>query len=92
MLKNQAIEERMSVNKVKEIFYKDFHDEFFCIMPTLLHKFMLDKGIGHIFEYQPHLYSTPPNSDWRSKKYDWEKILEADCKDTREAWDFFLKK
>jgi hypothetical protein len=49
----RAIEDRTSLNTVKEKFYIDLHEGFVCIVPRLLHKFMLDKGVGNIVEYQP---------------------------------------
>jgi hypothetical protein len=57
-----------------------------------LHKFLLDKGVGDIVEYQPLLGTPPPNSNWKKKQDEWEEFLEANCKDTCEAWDYFLKK
>jgi hypothetical protein len=58
----------------------------------LLHKFLLDKGVRDIVEYRPLLANPPPNSNWEENKEEWEEFLEANCKDTREAQDYFLKK
>jgi hypothetical protein len=42
----QAIEEQTSFDEIKSRFYDDFHKIFFCIVPTLLFKFLIDKGVG----------------------------------------------
>jgi len=38
----QALEEWMLIAKIKDRFYDDFHDGFFCTIPTPLYKFLLD--------------------------------------------------
>jgi hypothetical protein len=90
LFQEQAIEDKTSIDTVKENFYTDLHDGFFCTIPSLLHKFMLDKGVGHIVEYRPPLSTPPPNSNWEECQSKWEEFLDANCKDTCEAWDFFL--
>jgi hypothetical protein len=42
-IKEQAIEEGLLVEIVKDKFYTDMHDDFLCTVPSLLHKFLLDK-------------------------------------------------
>jgi hypothetical protein len=92
-IEEQAIEDSSSIDTVKDKFYIDLHDGFLCTVPSLLHKFLLDKGVREdIVEYQPLLSTPPPNSNWEKKQRDWEYFLEANCKDTCEAWDFFLQK
>ena len=52
----QAVEDRTSVETVKEKFYTDFTKQFLCSLPTLLFKFLIEKGAGQIVEPCPPLY------------------------------------
>ena len=52
----QAVEDRTSVETVKEKFYTDFTEQFLCSLPTLLFIFLIKKGAGHIVEPRPPLY------------------------------------
>ena len=65
--KEQAIEERTSVETVQKIFYTDLTEQFLCSLPTLLFKFLIEKGVGHIVEPRPSLHEPPPNSNWAEK-------------------------
>ena len=49
----QAIDERTSVETIKKKFYTDLTEQFLCSLSTLLFKFLIEKGVGHIVE--PHL-------------------------------------
>ena len=40
----QAVEDRTSVETVKEKFYTDFIEQLLCSLPTLLFKFLIEKG------------------------------------------------
>ena len=51
----QAIEERNSVETIKKKFYTDLTKQFLCYLPTLLFKFLVEKGVGHIVEPCPLL-------------------------------------
>ena len=51
----QAVEDRTSVETVKEKFYTNFIEQFFCSLPTLLFKFLIEKGVAHIVEPHPSL-------------------------------------
>lgn len=62
-----AIEDRTSLDTVKEKFYTDLHKVFLCIAPRLLHKFMLDKGVGNIVEYRPWIRIPLPNRNLEEK-------------------------
>ena len=44
-----------SIQNIERQFYSDLHDNFLCILPVLLHKFLIDKGAGHIVEPRPPL-------------------------------------
>jgi hypothetical protein len=91
-IEEQVIEDRESVETIKNKFYIELHNVFLCTIPSLLHKFLLDKGVqGHCRIPTP-LKNPPPNSNWQEKQEEWEEFLEANCKDTRESWDYFLKK
>ena len=82
----QAVEERTSVETVKEKFYTDFTEQFLCSLPTLLFKFLIEKGVGHIVEPRPSLHELPSNSDWVEKQRKWEKFI------TEREWEYFLRK
>jgi hypothetical protein len=51
-ISKQAIEDRTSLDKIKEKFYIDLHEGFMCTFLTLLHKFFLDKGVSDIVKYR----------------------------------------
>ena len=59
----QAVEDRTSVETVKEKFYTDFTEQFLCSLPTFLFKFLIEKGVAHIVEPRPALHEQPPNSN-----------------------------
>ena len=59
----QVVEDRTSVETVKEKFYIDFTEQFLCFLPTLLFKFLIEKGVGHIVEPHPSLHEMPSNSN-----------------------------
>jgi hypothetical protein len=90
-IEEQVIEEKTSVDIVKDKFYSYLHEIFLCIAPSILHKFLLERGVGHIFEYQPLLNTPLRNSNYERNQRKWEDFLEVDCKDTHGAWDFFLE-
>jgi hypothetical protein len=47
----QTIEDRTSLDTIKDKFYMELHDRFLCTIPKLLHNFLPDKGIGNIVEF-----------------------------------------
>ena len=49
----QAIEERSSVETIQKKLYIDLTEKFVCSLPTLLFKFLIEKGVGHIIEPRP---------------------------------------
>ena len=59
----QAVEDRTSVETVKEKFYTDFTEQFLCSLPTLLFKFLIEKGAEHIVEPRPPLYEQTSNTN-----------------------------
>ena len=61
--KDQAVEDRTSVETVKEKFYIDLTKKFLCSLLTLLFKFLIEKGVGHIVEPCPLLHELPSNSN-----------------------------
>jgi hypothetical protein len=91
-IEEQVIEDRETVKTIKNKLYIELHDGFLCIVVSLLHKFLLDKGFRDIVECRPLLKNPPPSSNWQEKQEEWEEFMEANCKDTREAWDYFMKK
>jgi hypothetical protein len=50
-MEEKGIEDRDSVQTIKNKFYTELHDEFLCTIPSLLHKFLLDKGVSDIVQY-----------------------------------------
>ena len=64
----QAIEERTSVETIQKKFYTDHTEQFMCSLPTLLFKFLIEKGMGHIVEPCPSLHEPPPNSNQEEKQ------------------------
>ena len=71
----RAVEDRTSVETIKAQFYTDFTDQFLCSLPTLLFKFLIAKGVGHIVEPRPSLHELPSNSKWAEKHRKWEKFI-----------------
>ena len=63
----QAVEDRTSVETVKEKFYTDFTEQFWCSLLTFLFKFLIEKGVAHIVEPHPSLHKMPSNSNWVEK-------------------------
>ena len=84
--KEQAVEERTSVETIKNKFYTELTDQFLCSLPTLLFKFLIEKGVGHIVEPRPSLRGPPLNPNWAKKKKRWEKFI------AEREWEYFLSK
>ena len=82
----QAVEDRTSVEIVKEKFYIDLTEQFLCSLPTLLFKFLIEKGVGHIFEPRPSLPELPSNSNWAENQRKWETFI------VEMEWEYFLSK
>ena len=82
----QAVEDRTSVETVKEKFYTDLTEQFMCSLQTLLFKFLIEKGIGHIVEPRPSCHELPSNSNWAEKQKKWEKFI------AEREWEYFLSK
>ena len=59
----QVVEYITLVETVKEKFYTDLTEQFLCSLPTLMFKFLIEKGVGHIVEPQPSLHEMPSNSN-----------------------------
>ena len=57
----QVVEERPSVETIKNILYIDLTEKFLCSLLTLLFKFLIQKGVGHIVEPHPSLGGPPLN-------------------------------
>ena len=60
----QPVEDRTLVETIKEKFYTDFTEQFLCSLPTMLFKFLIEKGAGHIIEPRPPLCAQPSNTNW----------------------------
>ena len=82
----QAVEDRTFLETVKEKFYTDFTKQFLCSLPTLLFKFLIEKGVAHIVEPQPSLHELPTNSNWAKKQRKWENFI------AEREWEYFLSK
>ena len=73
--KEQAVEERTSVETIKKKFYTNLTEQFLCSLSTLLFKFLIKKGVGHIVEPRPSLHGPPLNPNWAEKQKRWEKFI-----------------
>ena len=82
----QAVEERVLVESIEKRLYTDFTEQFLCSLPTLLFKFLIDRGVGHIVEPRPSLIEPHANTNWVEKQKAWEKFI------TEREWEYFLKK
>ena len=82
----QAVEEKNSVETVKEKFYTNLTEQFLCSLPTLLFKFLIEKGLGHIVKPHPSLHGPPLNPNWAEKQKRWEKFI------AEREWEYFLSK
>ena len=71
----QAIEERTSVETIQNKFYIGLTEQFLCSLPTLLFKFLIEKGAGHTVEPRPLLREPPQNTNWVEKQKKWEKFI-----------------
>ena len=80
------MEERVSVESIEKRFYTDLTEHFLCSLPTLLFKFLIEKGVGHIVEPHLSLHEPPPNSNWVEKQKRWEKFI------AEREWEYFLRK
>ena len=80
------MEERTSVESVQKRFYIDLAEQFLCSLPTLLFKFLIEKGVGHIIEPHPSLREPPPNSNWMETQKKWENFI------VEREWEYFLRK
>ena len=82
----RTMEERVFIESIKERFYNDFIEQFLCSLPTLLFKFLMNRGACHIVEPHPLLIESPYNTNWVEKQKVWEKFVEE------REWDYFLRK
>ena len=82
----QVVEERSSVETIKNKFYTELNEQFLCSLPTLLFKFLIEKGVGHIVEPRPALCGPPLNPNWVKKQKRWEKFI------AEREWEYFLSK
>ena len=82
----QAVEDKTSVETVKEKFYTDLTEQFLCSFSTLLFKFLIKKGVGHIIYPHPSLSELPPNSNGVEKQKKREKFI------AEREWEYFVSK
>ena len=82
----QAMEERVSVESIEKRFYTDLTMKFICSLPTLLFKFLIDKGVGHIIEPRPSIRELPLNTNREENQKKWEKFI------AEREWEYFLSK
>ena len=80
------MEERVLVEAIEKRFYTDFAEQLFCSLLTLLFKFPIDKGVGHIVEPHSSLIEPPSNTNWEEKQKAWEKFI------AEREWEYFLSK
>ena len=82
----QVVEERVSVESIEKRFYIGFTEQFLCSLLTLLFKFLIDRGVGHIVEARPSPIEQPANTNWAEKQKAWEKFI------AEREWEYFLNK
>ena len=82
----QAVEERTSVETIKKKFYTNLNEQFLCSLLTLLFKFLIEKGVGHIVKPHPSLRGPPLNANWAEKQKRWKKFI------AEREWEYFLSK
>ena len=75
LCEEQAVEDKTSVEAVNKKFYIELTKQFLCSLLTLLFKFLIEKGVGHIVEPHPSLHGPPLNPNWAEKQKRWEKII-----------------
>ena len=71
----QTIDKRASFDNIKDHFHDDFHESFLCIVPTLLFRFLIDKGVADIVEPRRPLVKPRFDNDkkWISR---WKQFIE----------------
>ena len=82
---DEATETYSSIQNIKRQFFSDLHDSFFYLLPVLLQKFLIDKGVGHIVEPRP-LLGQHPNMNWEERQKAWERFIKE------REWEYFLHK
>ena len=70
--KEQAIEDIKWVETIKKKLYAKLHDDLLCTISSLLHKFLLKKGVRDIFEYWTLLSNSPPKWNRWENQEEWE--------------------
>ena len=71
---------------IQKKFYIDLTEQFFCSILTLLFKFLIEKGVGHIIEPHPLLREPPQNTNWEEKQNKWVEFI------AKREWEYFLRK
>ena len=56
------------------------------MLPTLLFKFLINRGVGHIVEPRPSLIELLADTNWIEKHKAWEKFT------AEREWEYFLNK
>ena len=82
----RVVQERVSIESIQDRFYNDFTEKFLYLLPTLLFKFLINKGEGHIVEPRPLLIEPPSNINWVEKQKGWEKCV------VEREWEYFMRK
>ena len=82
----QVLEYKTSVETIKDKFYIDLNKQFLCSLLTLLFKFLIEKGVGHIVKPHPSLCEPSLNPNWEEKQKRWEKFI------VEREWEYFLRK
>ena len=85
LCEDEATESYSSVQNVERQFYSKLHDNLFFMLPMLLHKFLIEKGVGHIVETRPPL-THRPNTNWQEREKAWERFIKE------REWEYFIRK
>jgi hypothetical protein len=86
------MEDQTSLDKIKEKLYTKLHDGFFAQFQHFFTNSFSTRELVKFFEYRPRLGTPLLNRNFQERDKRWEAFLDAKCKDTTEAWDYFLKK
>lgn len=71
---DEAAETYSSLQRIESHFFSNLHDSFFCLLPVLLHKFFVKKGVGHIVKPRPPL-GRHLNMNWEEREKVWERFV-----------------
>ena len=82
---DEAIQTSSSLQSIQNQFFSELHDNFFCILPVLIHKLLIEKDAAHIVEPRPPL-ERRPNTNSEERERAWQRFVQE------REWEHFLRK